>query len=90
MHMAPRPGPWDVQTEFIPLLQYDQLDHAQAHATVVPTRSEDAIATVREAICDAHQTPPGRFASALNQACRAHLTQPGRPTYTCRKCGNQF
>ena len=89
MHMIQRPGVWDVQTEFIPLLQSHHLTPAQIHATVLPGRAVGAIETLREAICDWHQT--GNFAStALNQACRAYLTQPGRPRYTCWKCGNQF
>ena len=89
MHMT-QPGDWDVQTEFVPLLQNHRLDHAQVHAIVVATRSEDAIATLREAICDAHQTPPRRFARALSQECAAHLAQPRHPRYTCWKCGQQL
>jgi hypothetical protein len=85
MHMSP----WDVQSEFIPLLQNHQLTHAQVHTNVLPGRQPGAIETVREAVCDWHGA--GNFAAtALNQACRAHLAQPGRPRYTCWKCGHQF
>lgn len=89
MHMAQGPAPWDVQSEFIPLLQNHQLTHAQVHANVLPGRQVGAIETVREAICDWHDADIFA-ATALNQACRAHLAQPGRPRYMCWKCGNQF
>ena len=89
MQMPQQQPPWDVQTEFIPLLENHQLTHAQVRAGVLPGRLEGAIATLREAICDWHHT--GTFAAtALNQACRAHLAQPGRPRYTCWKDGVQF
>lgn len=83
MHMTARPTDWDVQTEFIPLLQSHNLTDAQIHATVLPRRTIGAIQTVRAAICDWHQSD--NFAStALNKACRAYLAQQSRSRYTCR------
>jgi hypothetical protein len=87
--MAQRPGLWDVQKEFVPLLQIHELNHAQVHATILPGRQVGAIETVREAICDWHGA--GNFATtALNRACRDYLAHPSRPKYTCWKCGDRF